>query len=156
MHLYIHVLVNVFFHGGYPFWHAVRYSLICRARLVVAGLGKGLRHGFPGTPVLEEQRTMGDNFAIGSQQSGKVGGDASAGAGAGASSSANTGAGGSGGGSGSGKGTLGSGIGVGVGTGIGVAVGGASGAMGGLAVGGEAEGGDASDNSYIGSITINA
>ena len=83
----------------------------------------------------------GDHNQIGTNtnQSGKRGGDASGGL----AVSAGLGAGG---GSGDGTGVLGSGIGVGVGVGIGV--GGTADAS--------AAGGDASDNSYIGSITINA
>ena len=73
-------------------------------------------------------------------QSGKQGGDAQGGLALGLGLGA-----GSGSGSG-GTGVLGiGGTGVGVGTGIGVGVGDAS-----------AAGGDASDNAYIGSITINA
>ena len=78
-------------------------------------------------------------IGISSNQGGKRGGDAQGGL----AVSAGLGAGG---GSGDGTSVLGSGIGVGVGVGIGV--GGTADAS--------AAGGDASDNSYIGSITINA
>jgi hypothetical protein len=84
---------------------------------------------------------MGDNLiGVGTNQSGKRGGDAQGGL----ALSAGIGA-GSGSGEG-GTGLLGSSVGVGVGTGVGV--GGTADAS--------AAGGDASDNSYIGSITINA
>ena len=80
-----------------------------------------------------------NNVGTNTSQSGKRGGDAQGGL----AVSAGLGAGG---GCGDGTGVLGSGIGVGVGVGIGV--GGTADAS--------AAGGDASDNSYIGSITINA
>jgi hypothetical protein len=89
----------------------------------------------------KEITNMGDNLiGVGTNQSGKRGGDAAGGL----ALSAGIGA-GSGSGEG-GTGLLGSSVGVGVGTGVGV--GGTADAS--------AAGGDASDNSYIGSITINA
>lgn len=78
---------------------------------------------------------MGDNaIGAGTNQSGKRGGDASGGL----AVSAGLGSGGAG----------ANGEGIAVATGIGVGVGGTADAS--------ASGGDASDNSYIGSLTINA
>jgi hypothetical protein len=86
------------------------------------------------TTFLRGRYTMGDNLiGVGTNQSGKRGGDAQGGL----ALSAGIGA-----GTGSGKEE----IAVGVGTGVGV--GGTADAS--------ADGGDASDNSYIGNITINA